>query len=141
MQIRPTLIFGHLFSFGTMSHIFLFFFQAEDGIRDDLVTGVQTCALPISCIIASSREAKRLGIKTGDRTWESIPKCPSLILVSADFNKYYDISKKFLKICNSYSPYVEMFSLDEVFIDVTQSVHLFGSVQDLVFELKRKIAL
>ena len=27
--------------------ICLFFFQAEDGIRDDLVTGVQTCALPI----------------------------------------------------------------------------------------------
>src|SRR5207244_10012012 len=31
-----------------------FFFQAEDGIRDDLVTGVQTCALPI-CEIASHR--------------------------------------------------------------------------------------
>src|SRR5258708_34364720 len=31
--------------------IFLFFFQAEDGIRDDLVTGVQTCALPI-CEVA-----------------------------------------------------------------------------------------
>ena len=28
--------------------IFFFFFQAEDGIRDRLVTGVQTCALPIS---------------------------------------------------------------------------------------------
>src|SRR5207244_6887066 len=28
---------------------FVFFFQAEDGIRDDLVTGVQTCALPICC--------------------------------------------------------------------------------------------
>src|SRR5207244_8644527 len=28
--------------------VFSFFFQAEDGIRDDLVTGVQTCALPIS---------------------------------------------------------------------------------------------
>src|SRR2546423_9539452 len=28
--------------------IFFFFFQAEDGIRDKLVTGVQTCALPIS---------------------------------------------------------------------------------------------
>src|SRR5207244_7322164 len=27
---------------------YVFFFQAEDGIRDDLVTGVQTCALPIS---------------------------------------------------------------------------------------------
>src|SRR5258708_29894381 len=29
-------------------HFYFFFFQAEDGIRDDLVTGVQTCALPIS---------------------------------------------------------------------------------------------
>src|SRR5687767_5456995 len=28
--------------------VFVFFFQAEDGIRDKLVTGVQTCALPIS---------------------------------------------------------------------------------------------
>ena len=32
---------------GECSKILLFFFQAEDGIRDDLVTGVQTCALPI----------------------------------------------------------------------------------------------
>src|SRR2546425_5541148 len=34
-------------------HVHFFFFQAEDGIRDKLVTGVQTCALPIS----STREA------------------------------------------------------------------------------------
>src|SRR5258708_30230859 len=33
--------------------IFFFFFQAEDGIRDDLVTGVQTCALPISATCAA----------------------------------------------------------------------------------------
>src|SRR5229473_3758264 len=33
---------------GTESTLFFFFFQAEDGIRDKLVTGVQTCALPIS---------------------------------------------------------------------------------------------
>src|SRR5947208_14377328 len=32
-----------------------FFFQAEDGIRDDLVTGVQTCALPILCVGAGPR--------------------------------------------------------------------------------------
>src|SRR5258708_17653947 len=32
---------------GRSSALLFFFFQAEDGIRDDLVTGVQTCALPI----------------------------------------------------------------------------------------------
>src|SRR5438552_17048554 len=41
-----------------MSLFLLFFFQAEDGIRDDLVTGVQTCALPISCC-ASGKDAGR----------------------------------------------------------------------------------
>src|SRR5258708_23200419 len=34
--------------FFSVDLFFFFFFQAEDGIRDDLVTGVQTCALPIS---------------------------------------------------------------------------------------------
>src|SRR5438105_10567919 len=37
-----------LFYFWLCSFFFFFFFQAEDGIRDPLVTGVQTCALPIS---------------------------------------------------------------------------------------------
>src|SRR5258708_33548928 len=44
--------------------MFFFFFQAEDGIRDDLVTGVQTCALPIAThvpdLVAHSRWPLRL---------------------------------------------------------------------------------
>src|SRR5687767_15923423 len=35
--------------------VFFFFFQAEDGIRDKLVTGVQTCALPIFARVSRSR--------------------------------------------------------------------------------------
>src|SRR5574344_2562609 len=38
--------------------LFFFFFQAEDGIRDDLVTGVQTCALPISVLVATATPQK-----------------------------------------------------------------------------------
>src|SRR5687767_15222273 len=39
---------------------FFFFFQAEDGIRDKLVTGVQTCALPISFVVVGDVPAARL---------------------------------------------------------------------------------
>src|SRR5258708_22060794 len=39
---------------------FFFFFQAEDGIRDDLVTGVQTCALPISQRVYDALNYERL---------------------------------------------------------------------------------
>src|SRR5699024_11870722 len=38
---------GYLLYSGVIVYLFLFFFQAEDGIRDRNVTGVQTCALPI----------------------------------------------------------------------------------------------
>src|SRR6266536_4124291 len=42
-------------------YIFFFFFQAEDGIRDPLVTGVQTCALPICHVVAAlERERHRV---------------------------------------------------------------------------------
>src|SRR5438552_17676845 len=42
--------------------LIVFFFQAEDGIRDDLVTGVQTCALPISWIHFDEIAAAAVGI-------------------------------------------------------------------------------
>src|SRR5947208_4837339 len=45
-----------------------FFFQAEDGIRDDLVTGVQTCALPIwapSALVTNSHKARHTAIGLG----------------------------------------------------------------------------
>ena len=40
---------GQVKSFVVVAVVFVFFFQAEDGIRDIGVTGVQTCALPICC--------------------------------------------------------------------------------------------
>src|SRR5258708_9369851 len=53
---------------GLLSCCMFFFFQAEDGIRDDLVTGVQTCALPIFCHPERSEESMRsLAI------WPSLP--------------------------------------------------------------------
>ena len=39
---------------------FFFFFQAEDGIRDDLVTGVQTCALPILSVFSATDNLENL---------------------------------------------------------------------------------
>ena len=47
---------------------FFFFFQAEDGIRDRLVTGVQTCALPICIIQQDEESATRFGLNDGEDT-------------------------------------------------------------------------
>ncbi|HSW97347.1 MAG TPA: hypothetical protein VLF89_05985 [Candidatus Saccharimonadales bacterium] len=92
-----------------------------------------------TAIIAASREAKWLGIKSPSRTFDAQQICKDIIFVTADFEKYYEISKKFLKICSQYSPYVEMFSLDEVFIDITQTAYLFGGVNGLITKIRKRI--
>lgn len=98
-----------------------------------------TAANSRTCIIASSREAKRMGIKTGARSFEALKVCPDLILVPADFNKYFEVSKKFLNICKDYSPFTELFSIDEVFMDVTKTSHLFGGTSKTVEIIKKRI--
>src|SRR2546421_8178044 len=54
-----------------MRLLFFFFFQAEDGIRDLIVTGVQTCALPISVVagvdvVAVGKERERVPVEVDD---------------------------------------------------------------------------
>src|SRR5439155_19153314 len=62
----------------------LFFFQAEDGIRDGHVTGVQTCALPISVMMVS--EVKYPSFKKFDwRSRRTFPKMVGTILVAGFF--------------------------------------------------------
>src|SRR2546423_8890374 len=50
----------------------VFFFQAEDGIRDKLVTGVQTCALPISAATrTAAAQAAAKGLSEAARRWQA----------------------------------------------------------------------
>lgn len=93
-----------------------------------------------TCIIAASREAKKLGIKSPSRTWEAVQKVPTMIFVPASFEKYWQITQKFIDICKDFSPFVEIFSLDEVFMDVTQTQYLFKDKYELIEKLKKRIA-
>jgi DNA polymerase-4 len=93
-----------------------------------------------TCIIAASREAKKLGIKSPSRTWEAVQKVPTMIFVPASFEKYWQITQKFIDICKDFSPFVEIFSLDEVFMDVTQTQYLFKDKYELIEKLKDRIA-
>lgn len=93
-----------------------------------------------NCIIASSREAKALGIGTATRVHDARKLCPTINLIGADFRKYWQESQKFIKICKDYSPYVEVFSIDELFMDVTKTMHFFGGVDTLIAHIKHRIA-
>jgi len=68
---------------------------------------------------AASVEAKKYGVKTGMQIWEARQLCPNIILVQGDSDKYLECTKRFLGILKDYSPYLEVFSIDECFLEVT----------------------
>lgn len=90
-----------------------------------------------SCIIAASREAKKLGIKTGTSVYDARKIYPKIILVPADFEKYFWVTNKFIEICSRYSPDLEVFSIDELFLEVTKTEKFFGGVSVIIRRIKK----
>ena len=66
---------------------------------------------------AASVEAKKFGVKTGMAIWQAQKLCPQIILVSGDSDKYLVCTKRFLNILKDYSSYLEVFSIDECFLE------------------------
>lgn len=77
---------------------------------------------------AASVEAKKFGVKTGMQIWEAQKLCPQIILVPGDSDKYLETTKRFLNILKDYSLLLEVFSIDEAFLEVAGN-RLQGTVK------------
>jgi DNA polymerase-4 len=84
------------------------------------------------CILAASREAKKLGIKTGWRVGEAQKICPKLIVLTPDVEKYRFINKGLNRILLKFSPEVQSKSIDEFAVD-------FGGINEDLKETGLKI--
>ena len=90
-------------------------------------------------VTTASYEARAFGVKTGMNTFEAKRQCPQIIFVEAHNRRYADTCAGFTEICRRFTPLVEVFSIDEVFMDVTGSLKLFGPARDMVREIKKRI--
>jgi len=70
-------------------------------------------------VATASYEAREWGIKAGMPVWEARQRCPRASFVHADIPKYLDNARRILRICERRSHRVEVFSIDEVFTDLT----------------------
>jgi DNA polymerase-4 len=90
-------------------------------------------------ITTSSYEARAFGVKTGMTKWEAQQKCPQIIFVTGDNKKYTYTSAQIIKLMHQFTPLVEVFSIDEAFLDVTGSMALFGTPERIAHLLKAEI--
>ena len=90
-------------------------------------------------ILARNYEARPFGVTVGQALWEARERCPNLIIVPPDYEKYMRFSKLFKKILSEYSSQVEPFGLDESWVDVTGSLSQYSSGESLANEIRKRV--
>ncbi|MCL5781042.1 MAG: DNA polymerase IV [Firmicutes bacterium] len=91
-------------------------------------------------VIAASIEAKRpFGIKTGMAIAEARALCPQAIFVSPSYRDYAAFSSRINNILKDFSDLVEPYSIDESFVDVTGTLHLFGTPLEVAQQIQSRI--
>ena len=90
-------------------------------------------------ITTSSYEARAYGVRTGMTTYEAKRLCPDIILVVGNNQKYAQVCAELQEICLRFTPDTECYSIDEVFLDVTGSHHLFGGPENLARAIKTAV--
>jgi DNA polymerase IV len=81
-------------------------------------------------IIAASVEAKKWGIKTGTPVWEAKKLYPKIILTPTRPEAYRIYNRRMVKVVSDYTSAVEVYSIDEVFADLTKACNVRLMIKD-----------
>jgi len=104
---------------------------------------VAVCGDPESrhgIILAKNEPAKAFGVKTAETIWQARKKCPDLVLLPAHHDKYREFSRRINQVYQEYTDLVEPYGIDESWLDVTGTVHLFSTdAKTLADQLRDRI--
>lgn len=92
-----------------------------------------------TCIITSSYEARAYGVKTGMRLRDAKKICPRLIQIPANPERYVEVSRSIMGALKALTPDIEVFSVDEAFLDVTACQALHGSPEKIAWMAKELV--
>ena len=90
-------------------------------------------------ILAKSIPAKKFGVTTGEPVASALRKCPGLILAKPDFRLYMRCSRDFMAVCREYAPVVEQYSIDECFLDLSNTELIYPDPVALANTIKDRI--
>ena len=91
-------------------------------------------------IVAKNQKAKAFGVQTAETIFQAKKKCPDLVCVPSHHSLYHEFYEKINAIYLEYTDLVEPFSIDESYLDVTNSIHLFKMTpKELADHLRKRI--
>ena len=90
-------------------------------------------------VLARNQIAKNFGVATAEPLWQAKQKCPRIVFVPPNFERYMRFSRMTREIYDDYTPYVEPFGLDECWLDMSGSTHLFGDGKVIADNIRNRI--
>jgi DNA polymerase IV len=114
------------------------FYASVEQLLDPSLRG-RPVAVGGGVILAASYEARSYGVRGGMAGWRAKQLCPQLRFVGGHFHEYQTLGDRVIDVLRDFTPLVERISIDEAFLDVRGSVHLFGSPRQIAVEIRRRV--
>lgn len=118
------------------------FFVSCEQLMNPALKNRPVCVLSNNdgCIIARSKEAKKIGIPMGYPLFKAKKEFKDVIYISRNFGLYHDISNRIMQRLTKYTPDVEQYSIDEAFLDLTGLKKLYRcSYEEIIAKMKKEI--
>lgn len=90
-------------------------------------------------VFAKNEEAKKYGIRTAETVASALKKCPQVLRAETHFGEYKKYSRKVKEIYGRFTDLVEACSIDECALDMTASVAVFGSGEEIAEKIRRAV--
>lgn len=90
-------------------------------------------------VLAKSPIAKKYGIVSAETLMSARKKCPELEVFPPNYEYYMEMSNKFYHYLESYTPIIEKASVDECFLDLTNTKYLYDDILSLAYKIKNEI--
>ena len=119
------------------------FFASCEQATDPRLSGkpVIVCGNPKTrtVVAACSYEAKARGVDNGMSVHEAMILCPTAVLVPGNPEKYIDVARRIFSTFDRFTPLVEIVSIDEAFLDVTDTWTRFGASEEVAHQIQKEI--
>lgn len=90
-------------------------------------------------VLAKSPIAKKYDIKTAETLYLARKKCPSLKIFPPNFSFYHEMSTKLMDYLKTFTPLLEQFSVDECFMDLSNTKYLYDDILELAYKIRREV--
>ncbi len=114
------------------------FYASVEQLLDPTLRGIPM-AVGEGVVLAASYEARAFGVRSAMPTSKARRLCPMLRVVGGSFSRYLEFSEQVMEVFGHFTPDIEQISVDEAFLQVGGSEHLFGPAPEIAAGIRREV--